>query len=78
MSKRESLEIVHGEKVQHANELHAAEERLKDAEAATRAEHNLSLLQAIKLYPKATAWSLAISLAVIMDGFDLVLLSSLC
>lgn len=37
----------------------------------------MSLLQAIKLYPKAVGWSLILSSTLIMEGYDLALLSSL-
>jgi SP family general alpha glucoside:H+ symporter-like MFS transporter len=45
--------------------------------AATDLEHQLGLWQSLKLYPKATAWSILLSTALIMEGFDIVLVSSL-
>lgn len=33
-------------------------------------EHRLTLREGIRLYPRAIAWSLLISLAVIMEGYD--------
>ena len=47
-----------------------------EAKVATEAEHAMSLRQAIKLYPKAVAWSILLSAAVAMEGYDLVLISS--
>ncbi|KAK1920597.1 hypothetical protein DB88DRAFT_458828 [Papiliotrema laurentii] len=41
------------------------------------AEHTMSLIQAIRRYPKAIMWSVILSCAIIMEGFDLTLLSSL-
>lgn len=41
-----------------------------DAKAAIAAEVNMSVRAAIKLYPKAAAWSMFFSLGVIMLGFD--------
>ena len=38
------------------------------AELATAAEHDLTLFEAVKLYPKAATWSFCLSLGVIMDG----------
>ncbi|GFZ48547.1 Alpha-glucosides permease MPH2 [Saitozyma sp. JCM 24511] len=52
------------------------ETMVNDAKVATEAEHNMSLWQAIKRYPKASAWSLLISFAVVMEGYDLVLLGN--
>lgn len=46
------------------------EELLAGAEDATNREHELTLLQAIKLYPKAVIWSIAMSAALVMDGYD--------
>ncbi|KAK9318700.1 hypothetical protein V1517DRAFT_342455, partial [Lipomyces orientalis] len=33
-------------------------------------------LQALKLYPKAVGWSVLLSLAIVMEGYDIVLLNS--
>lgn len=49
---------------------------LQDVQDATDHEVHMSLLQGIKLYPKAVAWSLFLSSAVIMEGFDTVLMNS--
>lgn len=40
------------------------------AQAATEAETSMGFRTAIRLYPKAAAWSLFFSLGVIMTGFD--------
>ena len=42
-----------------------------DAMVAEEAERNLTLRESIRLYPKAVAWSLGISLCIIMEGYDL-------
>ena len=50
---------------------------LKDeAQDATEAEHNLTIRDALKLYPKAVMFSVAFSTAVIMEGYDLALIDS--
>jgi len=49
----------------------------RKAEDATDKEHQLSLRAAIRLYPKAVAWSLIFSASLIMDGYDLKLIGSL-
>lgn len=49
----------------------------ENARLATLEEHRMTLLEAVKKYPKACLWSMAISLTIIMDGYDIALLGSL-
>lgn len=49
---------------------------IHDARDATDQEHHLSFFKAIRLYPKAIGWSVLLSAALIMEGFDLVLMGS--
>ena len=44
-----------------------------DAAKATQAEHNMTLLEGLRTYPKAVDWSILISTAVVMEGFDTIL-----
>lgn len=46
------------------------------AAAATDEEHSLTLMQALRKYPQACFWSIAISSAIIMEGYDIVLIYS--
>ncbi|KAG5930429.1 hypothetical protein E4U42_001352 [Claviceps africana] len=48
-----------------------------EAAAATQAEHSMGLIESFKLYKKACLWSIFLSTCLIMEGFDLVLLSTL-
>ena len=41
----------------------------EEAKAATASEHDLSIRDAIKLYPKAVAFSIIFSTAVVMEGY---------
>ncbi|KAH8548447.1 general substrate transporter [Umbelopsis sp. PMI_123] len=43
---------------------------------ATEMEHNMSLLEGLRTYPKAVGWSLVVSTAIIMEGYDTALLGS--
>ncbi|KAH8891244.1 sugar transporter [Thozetella sp. PMI_491] len=52
-------------------------EWLTDAEDATTEEHNLGLLDALKLCPSSVFWSLAMSTAIIMEGYDTMLVGNL-
>ncbi|KAJ5612905.1 sugar transporter [Penicillium lagena] len=45
------------------------------AKAATDAEHALSLKEAINKFPKAMAWSVLLSTAIAMEGYDSVLVN---
>ena len=49
----------------------------RDAARATEAEHQMTLRQSLKLYPKAVGWSVLLSAAIIMEGFDIVLIANL-
>jgi hypothetical protein len=40
-----------------------------EAKEATSQEHQMSLWQGIKLYPKAIGWSVLLSTAIIMEGY---------
>lgn len=47
-----------------------------DAAKATEAEHSMSLREGIRTYPKAIGWSVLISTAIVMEGFDTILMGS--
>ena len=49
-----------------------------NAQRATEKEHQMSLWQGIKLYPKAVGWSILISTCICMEGYDVCLLSNFC
>lgn len=46
------------------------------ARQAAEAEHSLSFLQAIRKHPTAVIWSVLLSTSIIMEGYDIVLVSS--
>lgn len=49
---------------------------IHNAKAATEKERKMSLLQGIKLYPKAVAWSVLISTCIAMEGYDISLVNN--
>lgn len=49
----------------------------EDARLATDEEHRLTILEALRKHYKACLWSMAISLTIVMDGYDGALLGSL-
>ncbi|KAK2933610.1 Sugar/inositol transporter [Fusarium oxysporum f. sp. vasinfectum] len=46
------------------------------ARSAAQKEQKMTLMQGIKLYPKAVAWSILISTCIVMEGFDIVLVNN--
>ncbi|KAK6341383.1 hypothetical protein TWF696_008460 [Orbilia brochopaga] len=57
-------------------ESHGHEQIVADARAAADKEHRMTLLQGVRLYPKAIAWSILISTCIAMEGYDLCLLGN--
>ncbi|KAG9671051.1 putative sugar transporter, partial [Aureobasidium melanogenum] len=49
---------------------------IADAKHASDAEHNTPLMQVIKKNRKAIAWSMVMSMTVVMEGYDTILMSS--
>ena len=48
---------------------------VQEARDATEYEHKMTLWEGIKLYPKAMGWSVLLSSALIMEGYDTALLT---
>ncbi|KAI5920992.1 sugar transporter [Camillea tinctor] len=49
---------------------------IRGARLATEKEHKMTLLQGIKLYPKAIGWSILISTCIVMEGYDISLVNN--
>lgn len=47
-----------------------------NAKAASDKEHQMSLWQGIRLYPKAIGWSVLISTCIAMEGYDVCLVNN--
>lgn len=57
--------------IEQANQHPAGDEgQRSDAIQAEDAEHRIPVLQALKVYKAAVLWSMAISLVIVMDGYD--------
>jgi MFS family permease len=50
---------------------------LESLVAANAHEHSLSIRQALRKYPYAVLWSLCVSMSIIMEGYDTILIGSL-
>ena len=55
------------------NHTKSMNEVIRNAKNATDKEHSMTLLQGIKLYPKAVFWSVLISTCIAMEGYDVCL-----
>jgi SP family general alpha glucoside:H+ symporter-like MFS transporter len=60
----------------HLQQTKTMNEVTRNAKTATDKEHKMTLLQGLKLYPKAVGWSLLISTCIAMEGYDVCLLSN--
>lgn len=58
--------------------LEATDRIIQGAKTATEKEQKMTLLQGIKLYPKAIAWSMLISTCIVMEGYDICLINNFC
>lgn len=54
-----------------------AREELRDAQIAAEHEREVTFLKSLKLYPAAIGWSVLLSTAIIMEGYDMKLIGSL-
>ncbi|CRK32120.1 hypothetical protein BN1723_003804 [Verticillium longisporum] len=49
---------------------------VQGARDASSREQNMTLMQGIRLYPKAIGWSMLISTCIVMEGYDISLVSN--
>ncbi|KAK1820909.1 hypothetical protein LTR12_004621 [Friedmanniomyces endolithicus] len=80
-SEKKYLNEAHGKPRNYPidDELRSAEtteEITLNAKNATEKEHNMTLMQGIRLYPKAIAWSMLISTCIAMEGYDVCLINN--
>lgn len=74
-NSKQSVPVTeHDEKVSGPLQVDTTDDYAHDA-ALT--EHNLTLSQAFRKYPKAIFWSVMVSTSIIMEGYDIVLVGSL-
>jgi MFS transporter, SP family, general alpha glucoside:H+ symporter len=52
------------------------DDTIANAKSASDKEHKMTLLQGIRLYPKAVAWSVLISTCIAMEGYDVSLINN--
>ncbi|KAK6984885.1 maltose permease [Favolaschia claudopus] len=71
-----SLGVVHADNTRLAHEIDNYAEVIHDAAKADEAEHTMSIRQALAIHKKAVFWSIALSAALIMEGYDVVVIAS--
>src|SRR6185437_517014 len=75
-------DVEHHDGVRHVDDTNVGEisaanpDLTAEAKEASQAEKSMSLTQALKLYPKAVGWSLLLSTAIVMEGYDTLLLGN--
>lgn len=78
MSRQNSVVAVDSEKVRRMSiNNNDIAELTNDASKATKAEQRMTLGEGIRLYPKAIAWSILLSTAIVMEGFDKNLITNI-
>lgn len=60
-----------------SDDVGATKQTLVNAKAASDKEHSMTLMQGIRLYPKAIGWSILISTTIAMEGYDVALINNL-
>jgi len=55
-----------------------ADRIISDARLATEKEQRMTLLEGVRLYPKAIMWSMLISTCIVMEGYDVCLINNFC
>jgi SP family general alpha glucoside:H+ symporter-like MFS transporter len=70
----EGVAAVSDERVRRLSAIAGFAEITDGALAGTEAEKRMGILEGIRLYPKAIGWSILLSTAIIMEGYDTTLL----
>ncbi|WEW58384.1 hypothetical protein PRK78_003852 [Emydomyces testavorans] len=68
--------IASVEREEYGHSTISTDKIFESAKLATDKERKMTLLQGIKLYPKAVAWSLLISTCIVMEGYDISLVGN--
>ncbi|KZV93750.1 putative MFS alpha-glucoside transporter [Exidia glandulosa HHB12029] len=71
-SKNSDVVIAHNEEFKHSLGANV----VNDAQKADAAEHTMTLREAFKTHKRAIFWSMALSSALIMEGYDVVVIAS--
>lgn len=76
--KNDSAAAEHQDGISHMEKNAALNKTMfHDARQATATEHKLTLIGALRMYPQAVAWSVFVSMACVMEGYDTAFLGQL-
>jgi SP family general alpha glucoside:H+ symporter-like MFS transporter len=67
--------VIRADNYKIANEMSNYNEVVHDAALADTAEHNMGVREAFRIHKKAVMWSVLLSAALIMEGYDVVVVS---
>ena len=70
------LSTLNDEQVRRMSVIPGFAEVTDAAAAGSAAEKRMSIREGLRLYPKAIGWSMLLSTAIVMEGYDVVLLGS--
>lgn len=74
----EKADLQHIESANDSLAQHGYDKDLQaDGRAANAHEHEMTVRQTLRAYPWAVFWSLVVSMSVIMEGYDTILIGSL-
>ena len=75
----ETEKVVHGERKRSILDLNDPETLtlIQHAKESNAADHKLTVRQALKKYKKAVFWAMILSTTLVMEGYDLVIVSCL-
>lgn len=71
-----ALDEQHGSTLSFPTYLDNGRQLSMDAKAGAEAEHKMSFIEGVRLYPKAIAWSLLLSATIVMEGYDTTLVGN--
>ncbi|KAJ7624619.1 maltose permease [Roridomyces roridus] len=72
----EPVVIVHTNNDRLGQDIDNYAEVVKDAARADAAEHTMSIREAFRIHKKAVLWSVLLSAALVMEGYDVVVIGS--
>jgi len=61
-----------------AARLKAMDHVIHSAKMASQKEQMMTLMEGVRLYPKAILWSMLISTCIVMEGYDICLINNFC
>ncbi|KAF7350122.1 Maltose permease [Mycena venus] len=71
-----SAGVLRADNAKLAHEIDNYAEVIHDAAQADQAEHTMSIRDALRIHKKAVIWSMVLSAALIMEGYDVVVIGS--